>query len=238
MSLSSFFFGGLISKRGNSKEQKACMHIASLNSMNEGHVLPGIDDHDPDVALGWKKGVRVLGVSESFLRTSEHSYVVGVVMRGDHRIDGFGMCRPTVGGMDATEQLLSMYTRLNRDDIRGWILGGGVISWFNVVDIPRLSERTNIPVVCVSYEESEGLEKYIEEYFPADSRNRLAILSKAGERTKVMLKTGHQVFVNSYGISIKRARQLLNIFTVDGRIPEPVRVARSIAAALQRDLEA
>jgi endonuclease V-like protein UPF0215 family len=204
--------------------------------MNESHKLPGIEDHDRDVALGWKLGTRVLGVSESFNRSDKRSITVGVVMRGDLRMDGFGLCRPEVGGRDATEQLLSMYERIKRDDIRAWILGGGVVSWFNVVDLPYLHEATDIPVVCVSYEESEGLEKYLEEYFPDDYEERLTLLKNSGDRTEVMLKTGHSVYVISHGVSVKRATRLLDIFTVDGRIPEPVRIARSIASGLQRDL--
>ena len=43
-----------------------------------------------DTTIGWKKGVRVLGVAESFEKKQSHSILAGVVMRGDFRIDGFG----------------------------------------------------------------------------------------------------------------------------------------------------
>lgn len=192
---------------------------------------------EPDLIISWKTGVRVLGVSESFKRGQERSVVVGVVMRGDLRIDGFGFCRPHVGGMDATEKLISMYRRMERGDIRAWILGGGVISWFNIVDLVWLSEQTGLPVVCVSYEESEGLEKYIREYFPDDWNERLDVLDKAGDRRSVTLETGHSIFVVTSGIGIRRAKRLIDLFTLDGKVPEPVRVARNLAAAVQRDMD-
>jgi endonuclease V-like protein UPF0215 family len=203
--------------------------------MNGVHrIPPSAETHSTS---GWKSGVRVLGVSESFTKDRERSVVAGVVMRGDLRIDGFGFCHPQVGGTDATAELLGMFRRLERGDIRAWLLGGGVISWFNVVDLGMLSEETGIPVVCVSFDESDGLEKYIKEYFPDDWLQRVETLARVGERRLIGLKTGHSVYVVTAGIGVRRSRQLLNLFTLDGRVPEPVRVARQLAAAVQRDSE-
>ncbi len=183
----------------------------------------------------WKRGVRVLGVSESFVRGDDTSTVVGVVMRGDYRIDGFGVCRPSVGGTNATSELLGMYRRIERSDIRAWLLGGGVISWFNVVDFHDLFDATALPVVCVSYYPSEGIGKYLREYFPNDWADRVKTLERNGPRVMVQLKTGHTAFLNVVGTSMVGARKLVDQFTPDGRVPEPVRVARQLAAALRRD---
>jgi len=163
-----------------------------------------------DATIGWKKGVRVLGVAESFDKGESRSIMAGVVMRGDLRIDGFSVCTPTIGGRNSTEELVSMFNRLNRKDIRAWMLGGSVISWFNIVDISALHEDTDTPVICVSYHPSEGIAKYLKEYFPEDWKVRCDILES-------------------------RARNLLDKLTIDGRVPEPIRVARTIAAGLHRD---
>ena len=191
---------------------------------------------DEDSSVSWKSGVRVLGVAESFKKSQTHSLVVGLVMRGDFRIDGFGICRPTIGGRDSTETLLKLFKRLNRNDIRAWMLGGSLISWFNVVDIVELHRITGVPVVCVTYHPSEGVEKYLKEYFPGDWQSRLEILEKAGVRAPVHLDTGHGAFLTTAGVGIPRAKKLLDNFTLDGRIPEPIRVARLVAAALHRDI--
>lgn len=188
-----------------------------------------------DATFGWKKGVRVLGVSESFDKSDERSILVGVVMRGDLRIDGFSVCTPTIGGNDSTEELVLMFNRLNRKDIRAWMLGGSVISWFNIVDITVLHERTGIPVICISYHPSDGIEKYLMEYFPTDWKIRLNLLEKSGERKTIQLQTGHSVYLSVAGIGLSRAKNLLDKLTIDGRVPEPVRVARTIAAGLHRD---
>ncbi|MHA2379443.1 MAG: endonuclease dU [Candidatus Thorarchaeota archaeon] len=198
-----------------------------------------IHELDSEIGLqdigGWKKGVRVLGVSESFQRSDASSRVAAVVMRGDMRIDGIGFCGPRVGGTDATEQLISMYGRLARDDIRAWMLGGCIISWFNIVDTVKLYESTNVPVVCVSYNPSEGIERYIREYFPDDWQVRVNQMDRGGPREKVSLKTGHSVFIATAGLGLKKAQRLVDQFTLDGRVPEPVRVARIVASAIKRD---
>ncbi len=183
----------------------------------------------------WKKGIRVLGVSESFQREDERSIAVGVVMRGDMRIDGFGFCEPKVGGTDATEQLIDMYSRLGREDIRVWMLGGCIISWFNVVDSVRLNESTGVPVVCLSYHPSEGIEKFFREYFPDDWQTRVEQMDRGGPREEVSLKTGHSVFLTTSGVTRDEARRLVDQFTLDGRVPEPIRIARIVAAARRRD---
>ena len=178
----------------------------------------------------------MLGVAESFKKSDKNSVVVGLVMRGDIRIDGTGVCRPTVGGSDSTDELISMYHRLRRSDIRAWMLGGSAISWFNIIDLVSLHERTGVPVACVTYHASEGIEKYIREYFPSEWEKRLAVLERAGDRTLVPLRSGYSVYINNVGMSLEKAQRLVDLFTLDGRVPEPIRVARLLAATLRQDL--
>jgi len=180
-----------------------------------------------------KPAVRVLGIAESFVRSVPVSTLSGIVMRGDLRIDGVALAEITVGGMDATEGVLSIYRELNREDINILMLSGNVIGWFNIIDPERIHGETGLPVISVTYEESEGLERYIEEYFPGDAE-RLRRYRALGERSALRLKTGYDLFVRAHGISLKEARSVLNRFTLEGRIPEPLRVARLIARAVMR----
>lgn len=206
--------------------------------MKEKHKIPTFEVAEPPIiSPPWKSGVRVLGIGESFNREDTKSVVAGVVMRGDFRIDGFSVCRPTVGGTDSTDSLISLFQRLERPDVRAWMLGGSVISWFNIVDIMELHDATGVPVVSVTYNPSEGIEKYLKEYFPSDWEPRLQILERAGSRMEVTLRTGHEVYLSISGLSKTRAKQLVDQFTLDGKIPEPIRVARIEAAGLHRDLD-
>jgi endonuclease V-like protein UPF0215 family len=177
-----------------------------------------------------KKAARALGISESFVKhESRKSVLAGVVMRADGAIDGFAFAETTVGGMDATEKVTGMYEALGRDDINLLLLNGCVISWYNVIDLQRVAEETMRPLICVTYEESEGLEKYFEELFPQDWKERIAIYHKNKSRTPLKLDTGYTVHVRFIGMTAEDAKTILNKFTTHGAVPEPLRVARLLA---------
>jgi len=177
-----------------------------------------------------KKGLRVLGIAESFRKSDEKSLLAGVVMRADLQIDGFAVTHITVGGMDATEGVLRIFEELDRRDIKALFLNGCVISWFNIIDLSRVYEALKLPLVCVTYEESEGLEKYIKEYFQ-DWQDRVRAYAALGERRKIRLHTGHEILVRSLGIE-EEVKALLDKFTLQGAVPEPLKVARLLARAL------
>ena len=180
-----------------------------------------------------KRGVRVLGIAESFLKTAPESSLAGVVMRKDLRVDGFGFSRISVGGDDATQGILDIYRGLERSDINALLLNGTVISWFNIVDLDRLREETSLPVVSLTYQESEGLERCIREIFP-HPEEKIDMYRRLGPREEVRLKTGFLVYVRSLGATAEETKGLLNSFTLEGRVPEPLRVARLLARSVMR----
>jgi hypothetical protein len=181
-----------------------------------------------------KRGVRVLGMAESFLSMRPSSRLAGVVMRKDLRIDGFGFARISVGGDDATEGILKIFRGLERSDVNALLLNGSVISWFNIVDLDLVSEETGLPVISLTYEESEGLEGYIREYFP-HPQEKIDMYRKLGPREPFRLKTGFDVYARFLGATAEETRGLLNSFTLDGKVPEPLRVARLLARSISKE---
>jgi len=152
-------------------------------------------------------------------------------MRRDFFIDGVVIGKATVGGLDSTDIIVDMYKKLSREDIGLILLNGCIISWFNIIELDRLHDTIKRPIVCITYEDSPGISKYLQEYFPEDFKEREAIYARNGERKKFMLKTGFEIFYQSRGISDKKLKYLLNKITVNGAIPEPLRVAKLIANA-------
>ncbi|MEM0049440.1 MAG: DUF99 family protein [Candidatus Bathyarchaeia archaeon] len=184
-----------------------------------------------------KKAFRALGISESFIKgLSDKSILAGVVLRSDGIIDGFAFSRATLGGMDATEKIIGMYKALKRDDINVLMLNGCVISWYNVIDLSRIYEEVSLPLICVTYEESPGLEKYFMELFPEDYEKRIEIYRKNGPRTTVKLHTGFKVYIRFYGMDIEEAKAVLDKFTLHGAVPEPLRIARLLARGIMKTL--
>jgi endonuclease V-like protein UPF0215 family len=182
-----------------------------------------------------KPGLRALGIAESYRGRHDEgavSRLAGVVMRRDLRVDGFGTEITTVGGTDATGAVVRLVRTVGRDDVRLVMLSGAVIAWFNVVDGAAVADATNCAVVQVTYEASPGLEEAIRRHFPGDTA-RLAAYRRLGERAPVVLSTGATVYLRPFGLDLADAAALVDSFTLDGGVPEPLRVARIIARGLR-----
>jgi len=179
-----------------------------------------------------KKGLRVLGIAESF-SGREYSTLCGIVMRKDRIIDGAVFERIAVGGMDATDAVLRMVGHLGRSDINCIMISGCVIAWFNIVDPKAILERTGLPVIAVTYEASEGIEQDIAHHFPGDEE-RIEAYRRLGMRMEISLHTGHHIYIRGWGIEDEEAARLCNDFTAAGKIPEPLRIARLMARAMMQ----
>lgn len=175
-----------------------------------------------------KKGLRALGIAESYAGRT-FSTLAGIVMRKDNPLDGAAFARVTVGGMDATGSVLSIFSQLNRRDINVIFLSGCVISFFNIIDPEKVHDETGLPVICVTYEESAGLEGDIIHHFPGDTV-RLEAYRRLGQRTGCDLPGG-TIYIRSWEIGTEDAGRLVADFTQEGKIPEPLRVARIAARA-------
>ena len=182
-----------------------------------------------------KRGIRVLGIAESFKKTSICSTLAGIVMRRDLIIDGMTFGTATIEGNDSTQNILSMYRSLKRNDINCIIIDGLVISMYNIIDGKEIHESTDIPVIAVTFKDSEGLDGAINHHFPKCSKTKLEQYHKLGQRDKILLKTGKNLFIRYWGISLKEASAIVNSFTLQGSIPEPIRIAKIVARAYMQN---
>lgn len=179
-----------------------------------------------------KRAIRALGIAECFRKSiSEKSVLAGIVMRSDLVVDGCVYGYATLEGNDATKNILSMYESLKRNDINVIMIAGSVIALYNIIDSDVIYEKTKVPVLNITFEESEGLESHIKRRFPKGWKLKLKNYRKIGERKKVKLHTGYGVFVRAVGMTQKEAKRTLDKFTLQGAIPEPVRVAKLLARA-------
>ena len=179
-----------------------------------------------------KQGIRGLAIAESFSQTSKKSILSGIVMSTDLVIDGFVMGHSTVGGDDATDTILSMYEELDRPDVSFLLISGIVISLYNIVDVKRISEKTGLPVIGVTYQESSGIDDAIKYHFPESYESKLAEYSKLGTREKITLHTSHNLYIRNEGCTVLEAKQLLDKMTLQGSIPEPLKIAQLLANTL------
>ena len=179
-----------------------------------------------------KKGLRGLAIAESFRQNSERSILSGLIMRRDFVIDGFVFGSATLEGNDATDQILHMYEELFRSDISYILVSGLIISMYNIIDIKKLHDSLQIPVIGITYNESVGIEDAIKHHFPKSFESKINEYKKLGQREKITLHTSHDIFVRYAGCTIYEVKQLLNELTLHGSIPEPLRVSQLLANVL------
>lgn len=183
-----------------------------------------------------KKAIRVLGLAESYRRGAEQDAVLaGVVMRSDFIVDGVILGRCKIGGMDVTNSILEMYHRLDREDVSALMINGCIISWFNVVDLNRLYKETRLPSICLTYYPSTGLREYFIKHFPEDYSERIKIYEENGPRIELVNKNGFKIYLRAVGVDVETALSLVNKYTIFGRVPEPLRLARLIAYAVMEE---
>jgi uncharacterized protein len=185
------------------------------------------------VHLG-KPGIRALGVAESFRQGEARSTLAGVVMRSDLVVDGVAYGRTVVGGDDATGSIVRLYRSFRRNDINLLMVSGCVLSMYNIVDPDGLHRRLGVPVVCLTYKETKGIQASIRRHFPDSYGPKLAAYSRLGERSPVRLASGHRLYVRASGGPLPALAAVVDRFTLQGSIPEPVRLAKLLARARVR----
>ena len=179
-----------------------------------------------------KKGLRGLAIAESFRQNSTKSILSGVVMRRDFVIDGFVFGRTTLDGDDATDVILQMYEDLKRPDIRYLLISGLIISLYNIIDIKKIHESLQIPIIGITYHDSKGIEDSIKHHFPNSYKSKIKNYQKLGIRKKFTLHTSSDVFVRKEGCTLHDVKYLLDKLTLQGSLPESVRVAQLLAKSL------
>ncbi|QDI88344.1 DUF99 family protein [Candidatus Nitrosopumilus sp. SW] len=184
-----------------------------------------------------KKGLRGLAIAESFKQNSVKSVFSGVVMRRDFVIDGFVFGSATLEGNDATDTILKMYGDLNRPDISYVLISGLIVSMYNIIDIKKLFDTLQIPIIGVSYHDSSGIEDSLKHHFPKSFESKINEYEKLGKREKITLNTSHDVYIRKEGCTLNEVKHLLNDLTLHGSVPEPIRVSQLLAKTLlEKDL--
>ena len=179
-----------------------------------------------------KKGLRGLAIAESFKQGDKRSNLAGVVMRRDFVIDGFIFGHCIIGGDDATDSILKMYFELGRADINFILISGLIISMYNIVDIVKIKKETGLPVIGITYDESKGIEDAIKHHFPNSYESKLEKYLRLGTRSQITLHTGYDLYIRTEGCTSKEAQKLLDLFTLQGSIPEPLRVTQLLAKSM------
>lgn len=177
-----------------------------------------------------KDEVRILGLDDGpFRRTDRDVLVVGTVFRGGRWVDGIMSTRVLVDGLDSTGRIAELVLSCRFKDLRIIMLDGLAFGGFNLVDIHRLSEETQLPVIAVvrdmpDFKEIKNALKNLPE-----SDYRWSLIEKAGKPIKVETKPGKFIHIQYAGIIEEQAVEIVKLSATRSMLPEPIRVAHLIA---------
>ncbi|WP_408957755.1 DUF99 family protein [Natrinema sp. 74] len=178
-----------------------------------------------------KAGARALGVAESYRRDRDHSTLAGAVVRADRVCDGLAYGDCDIGGTDATDAVVGLLEDLGRPDVRYVLLGAVAPAWYNLLDLSRVHEAADRPVVAVTFEESDGLASGLRDAFSGDKlEERLATYRSLPDRRELSVND-ETVYVRCLGLEPADADAVVRAFTPAGGRPEPIRVAKLAARA-------
>lgn len=188
-----------------------------------------------------KPEIRVMGFDDGSFepQTEGEAWLVGVVTRGGHWIDGILSNKIEIDGMDSTPTIIDMVNESrHKEQVRVIMTSGITFVGFNIVDINRVFEETGIPVIVVSRKDPDlPAVKRALKNFP-DWEERWEILSSAGEiRSIKSVGTRTQenlIYVQTAGIEWEDAEEIIHTTTTRSLIPEPLRVAHLIATGISR----
>jgi hypothetical protein len=113
------------------------------------------------------------------------------------------------------------------------MVDGAGLGGFNVVDIHELFESTNLPVITITRDKPDfsKIKRALQKNFK-DWKDRWTILQR-GE-LKTITTQYNPIYIKYTGLSLDEAKEIINISTIRGVIPEPIRVAHLIASGITR----
>ncbi len=154
-------------------------------------------------------------------------FVVGAVCSGT-RFEGMVLGRVRQDGWNATDELLRMLAGSKFLPQLHWILLDGIaFGGLNVVDLRRLAAEAGVPAIAVMRRKPDldALGRVVAK-LPRPAARRRAI-SRAGP----IHSLGGFVF-QVQGAEPERAAEALAHFTDTGNVPEPLRLAHLVGAAI------
>lgn len=176
----------------------------------------------------------MVGIDDGpFTWDDKETDVVGVLMRGGSYVEAVMRTRVAVDGDDATAVVAAMLGKSRYvEQLQCVMLDGVCLGGFNVLDLDALHQALEVPVLTVTRDppDKPAIEAALRKHFP-DAERRLALLQRHPLHP---LETAHSpVWVKCVGLGLEDARDIVRRTTVRGALPEPLRLAHLIAAAMK-----
>lgn len=178
-----------------------------------------------------KKNLRLLAIDDSPFKRDydETTFLVGLTFRG-MTLERADKVRITIDGEDAQQAIIKLYEMSGRE-ARIILLHGTTFAGFNIVDIMSLRRQIGIPVAAFLEKppREQVIVKTLERLFPA--KIHIFLSNPAYEEFNTPKGT---LYCARAGISEDEIRELISAYTIESKLPEPIRIAHIVASLLGR----
>jgi endonuclease V-like protein UPF0215 family len=182
-----------------------------------------------------KPQVRVLGIDDSPFRFGDsESLVVGALVRAPNYLEAVMKTTVKVDGTDSTDRIVDMVAGSRyREQIKAVMIDGIALAGFNVVDIEGVHGRTGVPVLTLTRDKPDmaEIESALRKHFD-DWQSRYDLMARLDLRR---IETSHKpMYGCGVGMDWHDFQEIVRMTTVRGVVPEPVRIAHLMSAAMVR----
>ena len=174
----------------------------------------------------------VLGVDDGpFVKGQREPVpIVGVMTEGATQVEAIAITEFPVDGADATAFLGDWIAALRlRPALQGVVLGGITIAGLGVVDLSSLACALRVPVLAVT-RRSTAEHRLREALTAARLADRMPLVDRAPSA----FEAEPGLFVSQAGGTRSEAERLVRATQGKSKLPEPLRLAHLIAAAIAR----
>lgn len=148
-----------------------------------------------------------------------------------HRLDGVLTGKVRRDGANSTQVLEKLIAGSRfYPHLQAVLLQGIAFAGFNVVDIHRLNETLDRPVVVIARRlpNLEKIRDALLDHVPGGQR-KWRLIQRAGPMEAIA-----GIYVQRAGLSVRETEALIRSHAVHGRLPEPLRSAHIIAGGIAR----
>jgi endonuclease V-like protein UPF0215 family len=173
--------------------------------------------------------IKVIGFDDApFSRTSGSLVSIAGVVCGGTRFEGMVWGKVLPDGLDATEAICQLLLGGKfLPQLHLVLLDGIAFGGFNIIDLPKLASRLQIPCVAVMRRQPDlaAVEKALAHL--SDSEYRLELLRRAGK-----IYAFEPFYFQVCGEQPEVIALVLQRLTDTGKVPEALRLAHLIGAAV------
>ncbi|HKJ31808.1 MAG TPA: DUF99 family protein [Balneolales bacterium] len=172
----------------------------------------------------------ILGIDDApFIKVEDETVpVVAVMMEGATMVDGVAVNRMNIDDPDATRFLIDWINELRwKPSLQAVVFGGITIAGLGLLHLPTLADELNLPVITVTRQDTRNstLDEALE---AAGLSEMLPVLND--NPPSVEIEDG--IYASFAGVTEKKVRKLIKATLQKSTMPEPLRIAHLIGAAL------